>query len=156
MSLDQFATWLDGTPPSIALKDTAFAIPVAQSVHILAIAFVLSGSVLLSARSYDLFGTQWSVGDWGRKLTGRLWIALALLALSGSLLVLAEPTRELVNRVFQVKLALIVPTVAFAAWLARRQVASGARAAVADRIASAVLLALWLAIACAGRWIAYV
>jgi hypothetical protein len=156
MSLDQFATWLDATGPSVALKDNPFAIPLAQSVHILAIAFVLSGSVLLSLRSYQLFGTHWTVGDWGRKLTGRLWIALALLLASGSLLVLAEPTRELVNRVFQIKLLLIVPTVAFAVWLARRQVRSGERAAPGDRVASAVLLLFWLAIAFAGRWIAYV
>lgn len=157
MSLYTFAEWLDQTPASSALKDSALAIPVLQSVHILAIAFVFSGSALLALRSYDLAGTAWSLGQWSGKLAARLWLALGLLLASGSLLVLAEPTRELVNPAFQLKLAVIVPTVAVAVWLARRQAAGeGADLAPVVKAGSVVLLLLWAVIVVAGRWIAYI
>lgn len=157
MSLYTFAEWLDQTPASSALKDSALAIPVLQSVHILAIAFVFSGSALLALRSYDLAGTAWSLGQWSGKLAARLWLALGLLLASGSLLVLAEPTRELVNPAFQLKLAVIVPTVAVAVWLARRQAAGeGADLALVVKAGSVVLLLLWAVIIVAGRWIAYI
>ncbi|MDB5712954.1 MAG: conserved hypothetical rane protein [Sphingomonadales bacterium] len=157
MSLNEFAYWLDETPASVALKDNVLAVPVAQSVHILAVAFVLSGSVLLSLRSVGIVGTDWTMQDWSRKLNGRLWIALGLLLLSGSLLVLAEPPRELVNPVFQIKLFLVIPTVVLAAWLARRQVNKDAATITPlDKIASLILVLLWVAIVCAGRWIAYI
>lgn len=156
MSLDQFALWLDATPPSLALKNNAFAIPVVQSIHILGVAFVFSGSAILCLRSYGVVGVDRTLREWEQRLSLRLWFALAALLASGALLVLAEPTRELVNRAFQVKLILLMPTVAFAIWLARRQLRADGAAPVVDRAASAAMVVLWAAIASAGRWIGYI
>lgn len=157
MSLIDFAEWLDHTLASTALKDSALAIPVLQSVHILAIAFVFSGSALLFLRSYGLAGTDWSLSQWSGKLSGRLWLALGLLLTSGSLLVLAEPSRELVNPAFQLKLLMIVPAVAVAVWLARRHAVDlGHEIPLAVKFGSIVLVVLWAVIIIAGRWIAYI
>ena len=157
MSIERFAYWLDETPVSLTLKESALMIPLTQSVHILAVAFVFSGSLLVLLRTYGLAGTAWPLSDWSNKLSGRLLIALGLLLATGSLLVIAEPTRELANPVFQIKLLLILPTVALALWLARTQAGQDDRAiSLGAKVVSAIILALWVIIISAGRWIAYI
>ena len=47
MSLESFASWLDETPFSESLKASGVIIPLAQSLHILCVAFVYSGAALL-------------------------------------------------------------------------------------------------------------
>ncbi len=157
-SIAGVAAWLEATPASLALQQHSFTIPLLQSLHILAIAFVFSASLLLGLRSFGRLGAQWPLARWNAGLSRRLWLGLALAAASGALLVLAEPQRELLSPVFQLKLLLLLPTVVLAAALARRLAAEGPQpsaASAATRAAAAALVLLWLLIIVAGRWIAY-
>lgn len=150
MSLETFSVWLDETPVSEALKASGVIIPLAQSLHILCVAFVFSGAALLVARSFGRWGSEVALGDWAAPLVSRQKLALALLVLTGTLLILAEPTREMVNRVLQIKLVLVLLTAPLSLLLARRQIAGENAQGLAM-----VVLALWIAIIFAGRWIAY-
>ncbi|HZV09378.1 MAG TPA: hypothetical protein VFF94_06450, partial [Novosphingobium sp.] len=89
------------------------------------------------------------IGATGRRLG---WALGALLA-TGTLLVAAEPTRELPNAALRLKIALLVPVIAYALWQRRRL--ARAEPAAAPRIATAVSLALWVVVVGLGRWIAY-
>jgi hypothetical protein len=156
MSLDTFSIWLDTTPVSEALKASGVIIPLAQSLHILSVAFVFSGAALLAARSFGLWGTRAGLADWAAPLVARQWLALILLLLTGALLIVAEPTRELVNPVLQIKLVLVLLTVPLSLLLARRQQAGAGGDAAGPRGLALAVLALWVLIIFAGRWIAYI
>lgn len=155
MPLAQFAVWLDATAPSLAIKDSPLAIPLIQSVHILAVALVISGAVLLVLRAWDLAGTDWPLQRWSAPLLARLRWAVAVLALTGALLVLAEPTRALTNVAFQLKIALLVPGAGAVLWL-RRRLAHPVAARASARTGTTLVLALSVALVGLGRWIAYV
>ena len=154
MSPTDLALWLDQTPPSVALKDSALLIPLIQSVHILAVALVVSSVVLLTLRAWDLGGRGWPLERWSTPLLARVGWAVGLLAVTGALLILAEPTRELPNRAFQAKIILLLPTLALVFWLRSRL--GGRRGAPATaRLGTAAFLGLAIALVGLGRWIAY-
>jgi len=106
--LKQFAEWLSTTFPSVFIQNhNSWAIPVIQSIHIVGIAIVL-GSVFLidvrilgwSGRDQTLRQTTNRFGPW---LTGSLWMLL----LTGVLMVIGEPVRELVTFSFWLKMFLV-------------------------------------------------
>jgi hypothetical protein len=88
-----------------------------------------------------------------------LWLAFAINAVSGILLLIAYPTKALTNPVFYVKLCLI----ALAVWLVYRIGAAVLRTPDVDRgtvtaearMLAAASLASWIALITAGRLLAY-
>jgi hypothetical protein len=91
-----------------------------------------------------------------------IWAAMAALLLTGVVQTIAEPTRELMNNTFRIKIIMLVIAVAITV-LYRAQVKkdpgywqrSGERRTAAYALAS-LSLVLWLGIVAAGRLIAYV
>ena len=87
------------------------------------------------------------------------WIrwAFVVLLVSGSLLIVGEPIRELPNPIFWVKMILILVTVpisfAFNMKVAKAT-ASGALSG-SYKLGAVLLIVLWCAIMFGGRWIAY-
>jgi|SRR5436190_10798765 len=154
------AQWLDATAFSQAVRRAAWLIPLLQSVHILAIAAVLSSVAMIGLRIAG-FGRSQTVAATAGRFAPWLWIGLIVLAMTGTVLIAAEPKRSLPNAAFQLKMLLLVLAVASAttmavslrkhplAWEGNRCGGAAARAL------AALTLALWCAIAIAGRWIAY-
>jgi hypothetical protein len=156
MSLKELADALAATPASAALVDRFWVVPTLQSIHIVAVAFVLTGSVVLGARAWNLVGGDWTPRLWGGRLLPGMWIGLAVLLVTGSLLVVAEPTRELPNNSFQAKMAMLLIAVPLTFWLSLRLKRSeGPRADAATRGLTFLLVLMWLFIISAARWIGY-
>jgi|SRR5262245_13934478 len=155
------AQWLEGTPLSLAIQKAEWLIPLLQTIHILAIAMVLSSvgmielRVLGGAKASAMLQTADRFVPW-------IWTGLTLLALTGLALIVGEPRRALPNPAFQIKLILIA--IAVATTLAfQLSLRSGAgfwdQNSSGRRLTSALAVAVfvvWCAIAVAGRWIAYV
>ena len=161
-SVAKFCEWLAGTPLSLMVQSLEWIIPTVQTVHILAIAVVMSSVVLVDLRLLGVAGRQQPISA----LTGRffpwVWTALVVLFASGVVLIIGEPARELLNNVFIAKMALLLAaialTVGFQLSVGRNQAAwdaSATRSSGATLLAL-VSLALWVAIVFCGRWIAYV
>ena len=91
-----------------------------------------------------------------------IWSALAVLFVTGAIQTIAEPTRELMNNTFRIKIVMLLIAVAITV-LYRTQVQkdpdywqrSGERRTAAFALAS-LSLVLWLGIVAAGRLVAYV
>ena len=103
-----FAEWLSQTALSLAIQSHEWVIPTIQSIHILAIcAFV--GSVLMidlhvlgwAWRDQSLAETTTRFGPW-------VWWALGVLLVTGVLMIVGEPPRELLAISFWMKMALVV------------------------------------------------
>jgi hypothetical protein len=160
--LNNFAQWLYATAPSAFIRShEVWMIPTIQSVHILSIATAVSSAFMIAMRVMGWLGadqtmlqTQQRYGPW---LTGALW----LLLLTGGLLVLAEPPRDLVTFSFWLKMVLVALMAAIAVAFQRSVVRhggawesdSGARTSLKG--AALFTFVIWAAIIILGRLIAY-
>jgi hypothetical protein len=105
----QFALWLSTTFPSVFIQEhNTWAIPTIQSVHIVGIALVMGSVLMIDLR---ILGWAWmeqtlqqTTRRFGPWLTGSLWLMLV----TGILMVIGEPVRELVTFSFWLKMALVV------------------------------------------------
>jgi len=104
---------------------------------------------------WDVWVTLARVADRFRPV---IWWMLPLLLATGTVLIIGEPTRELGNWIFQLKMLLLVSVVAlllvFQRPLARDPQYWDAHRRGA-RLLAIVSLILWCGIIFAGRWIAY-
>jgi hypothetical protein len=160
--IEQFCDWLSRTNVSVAFQSANWFVPLVQTVHIIAIAILLTSVYVVSFRLIGLTrGTQ-ALATLSAKLTPWIWTALGVLLGSGILLTITEPARELLNWAFRIKM-LMVLALAGMLWvvqLCMRQnpqywTESPARRHAARAI-GVVSVIVGASIVTAGRWIAYV
>lgn len=158
----QFCDWLSQTPLSMTIQSVEWIIPMVQSVHILAIAVVMSSVVMVDLRLMGLLGHTQSISGLARRFLPWVWWSLVVLLATGVVLIIAEPRRDLLNPVFQAKMLLLLFAMAVTAvfqntvarnmeiWDLSPQKRRGAW------VTAVVSLLVWTAIVGCGRWIAYV
>jgi tellurite resistance protein TehA-like permease len=156
----RFCDWLSATSLSIAFQETSWFVPLVQTVHILAIAIILSAVAMLSFRlivtSADTFEQGLST-DW----VPWVWSALVVLLITGVLLTITEPSRELLNLVFRIKMLLVLVLAGILMIVQvrvrsdRRYWTASAARQRAARVIGVLCLILGASLVTAGRWIAY-
>ncbi len=161
-SLEPFCNWLAATSVSQTIQTVGWIIPTVQTVHILAVAAVVTSALMLDLRLLGVRGQDQSVASIANRFLPFIWWPLPLLLLTGAILIVAEPARSLENPVFLLKMALLIGAagITLGCQIPLRQdpafwELTPARKRTAKLIAVASI-PLWTAIVCAGRWIAYV
>lgn len=159
-AVNSFIEWVVTTPFSLFLQSRLWVIPTVQTVHILCVAIVLTAAAMIDLRLLGLIARGQSIAALSRRFLPAAWVALVILAFTGSLLIIAEPARSLLALPFQLKMLMLVTVILLTVIFQRAVAANASRwdrvpAAPAARITAAVSLGLWLAIIVAGRWIAY-
>jgi hypothetical protein len=158
--LVRFTDWLAATSLSRTVAEEFWIVPALQTVHILSVAVVLAGVVLINLRIVGIVDRDEAVRALLDRFLRPIALAVVVLAITGFLLIAGEPTRAVFRVVFWTKMALIVAAFALT-WshqAAYRPLGDGA-VVVAGPVRKLVALAallLWLAVIVAGRWIAYV
>lgn len=155
MDLIQFSDWLSSTAPSQAIQISRGAIPGIQTVHIVALSLLFAAALVLSLRIAGRGLAAEPLQQLSQRFARLIWVLLAVLVVSGGLLILAEPGRTLTNPVFFAKMIMLVIVVTLTAWLAsavRRGVTQPSGLMVA---AATLCMLLWIGIIFAGRLIAY-
>jgi hypothetical protein len=88
-----------------------------------------------------------------------VWTALVVLLCSGTILIIGEPGRDLLNTVFWIKMSLLA-TALVLTWtfqhMLQRSKTFWDRNRTAAVLLGSVSLVIWMGIIGAGRWIAYV
>jgi hypothetical protein len=97
--LKRFCDWLSNTPISQAFQDWTWFVPLVQTVHILAIAVVLFSVYAIGFRLIGLTRARQPFAVMTRKSLPWTWTGLAVLLVTGVLLTITEPARELLNSV---------------------------------------------------------
>ena len=148
-TLDSFCAWLEATTLSRTIQTVEWVIPAVQTVHILAVASVVTAVLMLDLR---LIG--WGARDLGMAAVARrflpfVWWPLPVLLASGATLIVAEPARALENPVFWLKMGLLAAAIG-GTLASRRPLRPG------SRLLAVLSFAAWVGIVFAGRWIAYV
>jgi hypothetical protein len=157
--VDPFLAVIEHSDLSEAIRgsDSLLAFPAIITLHAIGMGFLAGGSAAIDLRILGLargISLKAMVG-----LLPLLWLAFALNAISGTLLLIAYPTKALTNPWFYVKLGLI----ALGVGLVYRIGATVLRAPDADkkpasrnaRALALASLATWVALIFAGRFLAY-
>lgn len=160
--IEKFCDWLSTTSISVAFQSTSWFVPLVQTVHIISIAILLVSVYVVSFRLIGLTrGTQ-PLAIMAAKSTPWVWATLSVLLVSGILLTITEPARELLNWVFRVKMLLVLLLAGILLLVQSRlrrnpeywTQSPGRRAAA--RAVGALAVVVGACIVTAGRWIAYV
>jgi hypothetical protein len=161
-SLDSFCSWLAATPISQTIQTVGWIIPAVQTIHILAVAAVVTSALLIDLRLLGVRANDQSIAGVANRFLPFIWWALPVLLASGAILIVAEPARALQNPVFILKMGLLLAAagVTLACQIPLQtneafwELSPGRKRAA--RLIAAISIPLWAAIICAGRWIAYV
>jgi magnesium-transporting ATPase (P-type) len=160
--IEQFCDWLSRTHVSVAFQSADWFVPLVQTVHIIAIAILLTSVYVLSFRLIGLTRGAQALATLTAKSTPWFWTALCVLLVSGILLTITEPARELLNWAFRIKMLLVMALAAML-WMVQLRMRqnpeywteSPARRHAARAI-GIVAVIVGACIVTAGRWIAYV
>jgi hypothetical protein len=159
--IQSLSAWLAGTELSRMIAGTFWAVPLIQTVHILGIAVLMTTVGLLNFRILGIGSRSQPVQTLFGRFLPWIWRALVVQVISGTLLILADPARELGSTLFWLKMGLLLAVVGLMHYL-WREIAkhSACRNPAAGfsrlKLLAVVSLLLWIAVLSAGRWIAYV
>lgn len=158
-SLVDFTHWLGGTWLAATVAGHFWIVPALQVVHILSVAVVLSGVLLINLRVVGIVERSQPIAAVLDRFLLPTGIAILVLAITGALLIAGEPTRAVFRTIFWVKMALILAA-GLLTWSHRSALSATGlgvpRVRVTRKAIALVALLLWLGVIVAGRWIAYV
>jgi uncharacterized membrane protein SirB2 len=156
--IESFCDWLSNTPLSLKIQTVMWIIPAVQTIHILCVAIVMSSMVMLDFRLIGVAGRKHPISRMVSRFVPWVWGALPVLLTTGIILIIGEPSRELLNPYFRAKMLMLTVVIAIT-FVVQRQNRKDAAFWEARRVAAALTgvasLLLWVGIVSAGRWIAY-
>jgi len=160
--IQEFCNWLAATRLSQAFADAAWFVPTVQSVHIVSIAVVITTLMRMDVRLLRLTRGGPELSQLANSYLPWIWWAFLVLLVTGILLTITEPSRELMNNAFRLKMLMVailaILTVIFQRALGKDPgfwSASKSRRMIGGVIGGASM-ALCVCIVVAGRLIAYV
>jgi putative copper export protein len=159
--LSEFSKWLAATELSHTIQTTSWIIPSLQTIHILCVAAVFSSAILVDLRIWRLLERDVPLPEMARRFLPTIWPVLLVLLVTGSLLIIGEPRRSLLNSTFYLKMALLALAIVLTIAL-QRSISSSPDSwdrdltrRMAGRFAATLSILVWCGILFAGRWIAY-
>jgi hypothetical protein len=158
--LGDLSKWLAATSLSHTIQTTNWIIPALQTIHILCVAALFASAVLVDLRIWRLTQRDVPLSDVGRRFLPWIWPVVVILLLTGSLLIVGEPRRSLLNDTFYIKMALLAFALVLTGLLQWSLAAPGfyergLALRIAGRVAALVSILTWSGIIFAGRFIAY-
>ncbi len=156
-----FLAWLHDTSFSTMMRESVWAEPIVETIHVLTLTVFLGFVLLLDLRLLDLTMRQRRLSDLFRELNPGLFGGFAVMVVTGLLLFSADPVSFYSTIFFKLKMIMLVlaglNVIVFNATLGRRLADwdGGPRTPWGAKAAGIVSLTLWIAIVAAGRGIAY-
>ncbi len=136
-----------------ALGAHPWAYPMLEVVHLIGVALILGNLVLLELRVFG-WASALPIEPLARLSLGLVGLGFGLAVVTGLLMFGTQPGELLANRVFTVKMALIMMAGCNAGWFhARRSLQLQDTTARVSMLLSSVI---WILVITCGRWIAYV
>ena len=135
-----------------ALKSHVWAYPALEVVHIAAIGLLLGNLVLLELRVFGM-GAALPVKPLARLSLGLAATGFCLAAMSGLLMFASQPEELLANRIFTLKMLLLLVAGCNAGLFHARD--SLTKMDIPAKVYMVISTALWLSVMACGRWIAY-
>jgi putative copper export protein len=152
--MHEFAQWLAQTQASLTIQTHLWIIPLIQSIHIVAIGIVVAAVFMVDLRILGWAGRDQTLRQTARRFAPWLWSALVVLLITGVLMVVGEPVRELMSFSFWLKMSLLAVGIAFAV-VFQIQLKRDLKESPTTKSLAIVTLLVWCSIIILGRLIAY-
>ena len=159
--LIEVSVWIGNTPLSNFLNQNSWITPTLQSVHILAVAATFSAVLMVALRIAGLAASSRTLLEVEQRYVPWIWGGLLTLLATGLILLLAEPSRQLLSPYFWSKMALVAAVALTTLWF-QQSVQRAApvwrpklKTGGALRAGALGMVAVWATIMVLGRWIAY-
>jgi hypothetical protein len=136
-----------------ALGAHPWAYPMLETAHLLGVGLLLGNLALLELRVFG-WGAALPVQPLARLSLGLASAGFGLAAITGLLMFGTQPQELLANRVFTIKMALLMLAGCNTAWFHARQ--SLQRLDRVAKVSMGLSAVLWLLVLTCGRWIGYV
>lgn len=158
-TLNEFLEPIRQWPLSLLLQDNKPLIPLIQSVHISMLAMVFTSAAIVDLRLLGVVGKDQPLQRMAHRYLPWVGWGTLVLAITGLLLMIAEPTRAIGNKNFQLKMLLLVIagglTWALAQGAHKKGIFANIEGGAAAKPVAIISILLWVAIIWYGRWIAY-
>jgi hypothetical protein len=153
--------WVETTPVAVFVSQSVYAFSAINMFHIAAISVVFGMIAILDLRLTGLAFSDFSVTDLSRQILPWTWAAFAIAAITGGLMFTGQAVKYSLNFAFLVKVALMALAglnVLVFHFITYRGVAKwdqGVPVPWAGKLAGALSLVIWIAVAAYGRFTAY-
>jgi hypothetical protein len=144
--------WIESTPLSALVRSSRVAIPIIETIHLLAIALAVGTILVIDLSILGIAMRRESVPRIARELAPWTWCGFGATLVTGILLFWAEAVKISCKPVFWAKLALLMA--AFAFHLTAHQKLIGAAEplqGVQARLTAGMSLAFWFGVAFGGK-----
>jgi hypothetical protein len=160
MSLLAMMTWLEHRPFAIAIAESTWLFPIAETVHVLALTVVVGSVAMMDLRLLGVGSKDRAASEVISSSLPWAWSAFAVAFGAGSMLFSSKAATYYVNVPFRIKmlcLALAAVNMLFFHFVTARGMAAWDRGTPprAARVAAACSLTLWVVIVATGRWIGF-
>ena len=161
MGFDHFLQWLSETPFSATMRESVWAEPLVETVHVLTLTLFLGFVLFLDLRLLDVMLRHKRVSEMFAQFNPWLFGGFAVMIVTGLLLFSADPVSFYSTLFFKLKMIMLVLAavnlVVFNATIGRRikEWDNAPRTPWKVKLAGAISLVLWVSIVAAGRGIAY-
>ncbi len=153
-------TWLEHRPFAVAIAESTWAFPIAETVHVLAVTVVIGSVAMMDLRLLGIRSKDREASDVIASALPWAWSAFAVALVAGSLMFSSKAVSYYNNIPFRIKVACLalaaVNMLVFHLFTARGMAqwdrGTPPRAA---RLAAGISLTLWVIIVATGRWIGF-
>ena len=161
MSVETLIGAIESSAPAVWMRGAVPAMPVVESIHVLAAVTILGTLLIVDLRLLGLRDPRRAVTRMSKELLPIAWLAFGAAVLTGALMFSTNAHTYFFNTAFRVKmLALLFAGLNMAVFqlVTIRNVAAwdaSARPPRAARWAGALSLLLWACVVLLGRWIGF-
>ena len=102
-----FVNWLEASRLGEFIRESEWAFPAAESVHVIGLALVIGTISIVDLRLLGLASTNRVYSELAEQVLPWTWGAFVLAAISGTLMFISQPWTYLDNAAFRIKFALM-------------------------------------------------
>jgi hypothetical protein len=153
--LYDFFAWCEATFIGEMIRNSVWAFPAIETVHVLGIAMMLGTVFLVDLRNFGLGLKRMPLSHVARQMSKWTAIGLGATLISGVLMFLSEAIKCYNNDAFPYKMAFLFGAILMQ-YTVRRKVTSSDDITAISKITACVSIALWLGVFVSGRMIGFV
>jgi hypothetical protein len=107
-SIADTLSWLDSTWLSEFIRESPWAFPTIESIHVIALALVIGTIAIVDLRLLGLASTRRPFTELSREVLPWTWGAFVLAATTGGLMFVSQPLGYYANVAFRIKIILVL------------------------------------------------
>ena len=152
-----FAQWSEATPLGRVIRNSEYAFPMIEFVHLAALAVIGGAVLIVDMRLLGLGLKKTSVAQLARDAQPYVTGSLIVMLVTGIALYTSEATKCYASVAFWIKMICLLLAMIFT-YTIKKRVAAGDEKTFSigtSRVVGAVSILLWFGVAWGGRWIGF-